>query len=161
MSITTTFDFKAFIPNPPPPKALTMKCGYLTPAYDFDSILRFAEIALKNRRFDTFVGRGLSGSIVVPRLADAFGINWMLVRKEGEGSHSGLPAEGVLGKRWIFVDDFIESGATYAKVVETITQIAKDRNWRTVHAGIVQYSVDTYSTAAEMKKLLKVHGVTL
>ena len=70
--------------------------------------------------FDTIVGTGLSGSLVVPHLGRAFGLHWAIVRKN-DGSHSSSQIEGNIGQRWIFVDDFIYSGKTLNRVQSVVT----------------------------------------
>lgn len=69
---------------------------------------------------DTLVGTGLSGALVVPWLARSVGKSWLLVRKEGDYSHSAHQVEGSIGKRWLFVDDFIDSGETFGRCIDAI-----------------------------------------
>lgn len=71
--------------------------------------------------FDTIVGTGFSGGLVIPALALELGVKFVLVRKESDDSHHG-PGRlvGDLGERWIFVDDFTSSGATRRRVVEKV-----------------------------------------
>ena len=94
------------------PEFKTFHSGYMSGAWDFETILAAAQKALKGKRYDTLVGIGLSGAIVVPRLAASLGKHALFIRKPNDGSHSWLPAEGTLGHQWIFVDDFIDTGAT-------------------------------------------------
>lgn len=77
--------------------------------------------------FDTLVGTGLSGALVVPGVARILEKYWVIVRKEGDGSHSSYPYEGILGERWLFVDDRIETGATLKHVREVITNATDQR----------------------------------
>jgi adenine/guanine phosphoribosyltransferase-like PRPP-binding protein len=65
---------------------------------------------------DTLVGTGLSGALVVPDVARILKLNWVVVRKPGESSHSSYPFEGILGQRWLFVDDRVETGETLRRV---------------------------------------------
>lgn len=69
--------------------------------------------------FDTMVGRGFSGALVVPLLARAMSKHFAIVRK-GEKCHSVNLLEGRLGSRWIFVDDLICSGDTFARTAEAV-----------------------------------------
>jgi len=73
--------------------------------------------------FDTLVCRGLSGSLVVPQVARALNLNFLIVRKEE--LHHGINefAEGQLGKHWLFVDDFISSGATLEATGEAVSKV--------------------------------------
>lgn len=67
--------------------------------------------------FDSFVVQGASGCLIVDRISRAMGKPYAYVRKEGDGSHSGWMVEGVVGQKWIFLDDFVSSGTTFARVV--------------------------------------------
>lgn len=83
--------------------------------------------------FDTIIGTGMSGCLVVPRLAADLGLHWAVVRKPDVKSHSSKAVEGRVGKRWVFVDDFVSSGATYQRVRETVAKhqfIAKGHSFR-------------------------------
>src|SRR5215472_3764911 len=56
--------------------------------------------------YDTMVGTGMSGALVVPVIARALRKNWLIVRKPGDHHHHGNAlAQGHLGDRWIAVDD--------------------------------------------------------
>lgn len=64
------------------------------------------------------MGTGLSGALIVPRLADMLERKWCIVRKPTDtdnptdGTHSSLHVEGWLSDVVIFVDDCISSGKT-------------------------------------------------
>lgn len=62
---------------------------------------------------DTFVGRGISGTIAAFELARHFNKTWVAVRKPEEKRNSINKWEGILGAKYIFVDDFIASGKTF------------------------------------------------
>ncbi len=72
-------------------------------------------------RFDTFVCTGLSGTILTPLLSIMMDIPFAVIRKENENNHSGYPIEGMMGKRCLFVDDFIASGSTYRRVCAAVS----------------------------------------
>lgn len=98
--------------------------GYMQNAFKtMEQLRREAEPVLSGEKFDTMVGTGLSGALVVPRLAEAFGVHWLIVRKPGDGSHSNHQAEGTLGRRWIFVDDFVSTGNTWKRVMASMAGI--------------------------------------
>jgi len=78
---------------------------------------------LKGVEFDTMVGRGLSGALVVPLLARAMSKHFAIVRKPNDGSHSGSSVEGRLGERWVFVDDLICSGTTFKQTLDQIKRV--------------------------------------
>lgn len=87
-----------------------------------DKMVNRFEAALReaNVQFDTIVSTGLSGALVVPTLARAFDKYFAIVRKPTDSSHSDAPFEGTIGDKWVFVDDFISTGATLYRVVNTI-----------------------------------------
>lgn len=76
--------------------------------------------------YDTMVGRGLSGALVVPILARALHKKWAIVRKPGDSTHSRARFEGEIGKRWLFVDDFTASGGTYRATFEAVHDAAEE-----------------------------------
>ena len=43
-----------------------------------------------------------------------------LVRKPGDSSHSDARIEGVVGNKYIILDDFVSSGATVREIVVTV-----------------------------------------
>jgi adenine/guanine phosphoribosyltransferase-like PRPP-binding protein len=81
---------------------------------------------LKSYEFDSIVGRGLSGALVIPTLAARLGCTFAIVRKPDDRRHSRSEIEGEIGDSWIFVDDLIASGATYRH-----TRDAVQRAWQT------------------------------
>jgi hypothetical protein len=87
---------------------------------NLNQLICTAEHVLKNVDFDTMVGTGLSGALVVPSLARAMGKKWAIVRKPHENSHSNYLFEGEIGSRWLFVDDFIGTGKTRFNVIESV-----------------------------------------
>ena len=90
--------------------------SYLRAIFRTKDLISRAEIGLAPIRndFDAFVGTGISGAAVVPLLAHKFGKEFAIVRKYRDGSHSPYTIEcGFQGDvRWLFVDDFIQSGET-------------------------------------------------
>jgi hypoxanthine phosphoribosyltransferase len=104
-----------------------------------DLAARFNEVVGSDVPYDTLVGTGLSGSLVVPRLADVLGCHWLVLRKETDVSHTLKQGEGTLGAGWLFVDDLIDSGRTYNRCRDVVAEIAKDYEWTTVHLGSFLY----------------------
>lgn len=86
-----------------------------------DKLVAAAETALKGIDFDTMVGQGLSGALVIPILAQALNKHFAIIRKENDSEHTRAVFEGEIGDKWIFVDDFIESGATLRRVKEGVS----------------------------------------
>lgn len=94
---------------------------------NLDDILNKAADKLADVDFDTMVGTGMSGSIVIPLLAKALGKNFLIIRKDGAGAHTDSHV-GRLGGRWIFVDDFVSSGSTRDRVVAKVNDIVSTEN---------------------------------
>lgn len=115
-------------------------CGYIPHAHGaFEYLIDQARYHLSRRKFDTMVGTGMSGALVIPRLADALDVDFVLVRKPSENSHSSQLAEGWLGKRWIFVDDFVSSGVTYRRIARVMRELAVNEQTALEFGGIYQY----------------------
>lgn len=116
-------------------------CGYFEVALNnLGDVIKRAAKTLADVEFDTLVGTGMSGALVVPALALAMGKSFVLVRKENDGSHHHGKLIGNLGKRWVFVDDFVSSGMTRERVFDTITEQAKRHNHPTEYVGDYCYA---------------------
>lgn len=105
-----------------------LSTGYMDTALDPEglaAVIDRAKKALADVDFDTMVGTGFSGGVVIPALAMAMGKSFVLVRKEEDTSHHG-PGRllGHLGRRWIFVDDFISTGKTRQRVLDKVAEAA-------------------------------------
>lgn len=114
------------------PEPLRTEAMYLSAAFvdDFGPYAEHATKQLKDVDYDTMIGTGLSGALVVPRLARALGKYWAIVRKE-DGSHSTNKVEGKIGQSWIFVDDVVDSGDTQARVIHAVRHHIEVQNYRT------------------------------
>lgn len=123
--------------------------GYFSRAWgNLDTIAAEMAEALASVEYDTMIGTGLSGTLVVPSLARALDKHWAIVRKE-PSPHTSLLVEGDIGERWVFVDDFVCSGSTKRRVRAAIEGIRvwRDRSFEqeplaTVYVGTYQYEVD-------------------
>ncbi len=112
--------------------------------FDLSEVIETAQKRLADVDFDTLVGTGFSGGIVIPTLALAMGKNFVLIRKETDDSHHGKgQLLGRLGERWIFVDDFVSSGCTRKRVIEKIESAAHEAGQPTEFVG--QYMYVNYS----------------
>lgn len=91
--------------------------------------------------FDTLVGTGMSGALVLPILAEALDTYFLLVRKSHklEVRHNYGMTEGRLGRRWLFVDDFMSTGRTAARVANAVNDLATEAGWRTTCVGAYFY----------------------
>lgn len=117
------------------------KTWYMDDAlFNLAEVIEVAQKRLARVNFDTMVGTGFSGGIVIPSLALAMGKKFVLIRKETDDSHHGKGRLlGQLGERWIFVDDFISSGRTRKRVIEKVEQAAKDSSADTTLIGQYMY----------------------
>lgn len=106
--------------------------------FDLPEVIEDAKYGLAGIEFDTLVGTGFSGGIVIPSLALALDKKFVLIRKETDDSHHGKgKLVGQLGARWIFVDDFISSGKTRKRVISKVEEAA-------VEAGVTAEMVGQY-----------------
>lgn len=97
--------------------------------FNLPEVIETAQERLADVDFDTLVGTGFSGGVVIPALALAMGKKFVLIRKETDDSHHGEGRLlGTLGARWIFVDDFVSSGATRSRVINKINEEAPNRS---------------------------------
>lgn len=115
-----------------------LRSFYMKDAWDPTKLARYARTQLADVDYDTLVGTGLSGAIVVPELARRLKKHALIVRKPDDGSHSSSPVEGVLGERWVFVDDFVASGATRQRVTDAVDEAAGDTPTR--YVGQLMYA---------------------
>lgn len=106
---------------------LSFRSGYMEEAYNLPALIDTAGVLLEGVEFDTLVGTGLSGALVLPALAAAMGKHFLVIRKDTEATHAHWKAEGQLGKRWLFVDDVIDSGATLRRVHYAVYDALQDR----------------------------------
>lgn len=84
-----------------------------------------AEMLLADVEFDTIVCTGVSGIVFATPLAMSLEKRLLIVRKDNESSHGEYRAEGSLGRRWLFVDDFVSSGDTFRRVVSSVESICE------------------------------------
>lgn len=117
------------------------KTGYLDDALDnLAGVVERGRQVLADIEFDTLVGTGLSGAVVVPSLALALGKPFVIVRKPNDGSHHNGTMIGNLGAKWVFVDDFVSSGATRRRVKDAIAVEAAKRDHITEYIGDYCYA---------------------
>jgi orotate phosphoribosyltransferase len=64
---------------------------------------------------------GVSGLLIAPAIADALGLDLIVVRKnDDEGTHSSCRVEGVACDNYLIVDDFVSTGATVKHIMGEI-----------------------------------------
>lgn len=112
-------------------KVLTSITGYMEAAFKSpEEIFADAYDCLADQDFDTIVGTGVSGDLIVPVLAREIGCLFAIVRKRPADSHTHSELEGNIGERWVFVDDLIDSGATLDKVKKSVKHVCRaTENW--------------------------------
>jgi orotate phosphoribosyltransferase len=109
-----------------------------------DTVLALARDKLQGVDYDTLIGTGLSGALVLPMLARGLGKEFAVVRK-ADNSHSGIKVEGSLGERWVFVDDLIASGATLAYARDQVCTHARKAGHTTAYVGAFLYHSGRYA----------------
>lgn len=94
-------------------------------------------VTLKGRslQYDGIVVSGVSGLVVGPQLAGLLGKHLAYVRKYNELTKNDSAVQGFVGDRWVFVDDFVSSGRTFANVCADVRKL----NRKTTCVGILQY----------------------
>jgi adenine/guanine phosphoribosyltransferase-like PRPP-binding protein len=128
---------------------------YLACLFDrnrFQTIVKIAKVELNPKKFgefDAFVVTGNSGTIFGGVLAMAMKKNLILVRKPSDDGHSCYKVEGDMGsKSYVFLDDFIGSGATFKRTTEKM--IEEFPNCQMV--GTYEY---TYTRATRHKSFME------
>lgn len=112
----------------------TFRTGYMDKAlFQLDAVIENAVILFRRGaeaglNYDTLVGTGMSGALVVPSLARALEVDFLIVRKQEDDSHHSGRLMGTLGERWVFVDDFTSTGGTRNWVIEIIKRETINRN---------------------------------
>lgn len=111
--------------------------------------------------FDTLVATGMSGTLPLVYLAKELNVDWLAIRKEDEKTHTGTLAEGTLGKKWLFFDDFIDSGKTVAWIRDVIEHGKKESRFESEWVGVFSYHDKDAFMAPDASKIvrsLRIHG---
>lgn len=110
----------------------TFRTYYMdTALFNLAEVIDTAKERLADVEFDTLVGTGFSGGVVIPALALAMSKKFVLIRKDTDDSHHGQgKLLGSIGARWVFVDDFVSSGSTRKRVIEKINEATQASPYR-------------------------------
>jgi orotate phosphoribosyltransferase-like protein len=105
--------------------------------------------------FDTMVGIGFSGCLVVPILARAMDKQFMLVRKPGDrhhhpGAYGFDKAEGTFGRNWLFVDDGISTGASLDYVKHVVAELSRTYRVPERYQGAYCYGHEAHGYPAKL-----------
>lgn len=110
-----------------------IKCvGHLMPMLTPDTAKHTVKQVIKMLRvrkikFDAIACRGLSSMLIAPIVAMRMNKSLLCVRKRTSDCHSSRMVEGDCGaRRYIILDDFIDSGATITAIVKEIFEVNKD-----------------------------------
>ena len=83
-------------------------------------------IKARGLQFDAIACRGVSSLLISPIVAMRLNKSLIVVRK-GEKTHSAYKVEGDHGaKRYLIIDDFIDSGDTIREIAKDIFDVNKD-----------------------------------
>ena len=119
---------------------MEFKTWYMDEAvFALPKVIEAATAELEDIEFDTLVGTGFSGGIVIPALALTLGKRFVLIRKDTDDSHHRGRIVGELGKQWIFVDDFISSGKTRRRVMDKVAEAVVESGQQTTMVGQYMY----------------------
>ena len=77
---------------------------------------------LREYDFDSIVCCGTSGLIIAPQVCEILNKEIVIVRKDHEKRYSPFVIEGILGSRFVFLDDLVCSGATLRYVIKNIKE---------------------------------------
>lgn len=103
---------------------------------------------------DTLIGRGISGALSAQLIATATGLNYAVVRKEGESAHSYRRVEGRVGRRWLFVDDLIDTGETLKATVTAVNTLSNTEGWKTSLQGAFLYNAGSLRIGQDVYSIL-------
>lgn len=120
-----------------------MKChsSYLHSALDRDKIDLTVNTLIHlidecEFHFDAIAFTGMSGALIAPLVAQRLQKELLLVRKAGDGSHSGYIVEGGLDcTKFIIIDDLIMSGNTIRNLLEKVKTVCPNATC----SGIILY----------------------
>lgn len=121
--------------------------SYFNDGFNPDRVISIVDryAAKFNIDFDSFVCLGLSSSVIVPVLAYHYKLPFLALRKPGVKCHDygiGMVGRGTIGKRWLFVDDFVSSGRTVRNAIEYVDKGLSmlDKSGQSQYVGTITYN---------------------
>lgn len=117
---------------------LTISHSYFGNLFD-ERFVKEAKQKLKNVDFDTLVGVGFSGILATSQLSYVLKKKALYLRKGTEKTHSSSLAEGEIGRKWIFVDDFIATGETFYFVYDRVQTLLVSHRYESNFVGMYLY----------------------
>lgn len=118
--------------------------------YDYDHTLddladkvaqTVADLRPLGRKYDAIVVRGMSGVLVGVPAALRLRKHLMVVRKPGESTHDNRRIINYSpGKRWIFLDDFTNTGETLKRCQEAMSDEGTWGGGAGVYVGAYLYA---------------------
>lgn len=121
---------------------------------DLDETVERCVKALEAHRdkFDFIAAMGMSGALVAAPVSLALDMPLVIVRKTSDASHWG--ARRIVGKaartgqRYVWIDDFVSSGATEGEVRDQLRKTGARYAGRCLYASDPAYMLDWASEAA-------------
>ena len=106
-------------------------------------------------KFDSIAASGTSGLVVAAPVSVLTGIPLVIVRRKNDGSHSGRTLENPadMGKRVLFLDDFVSMGRTRAWVTHNVRAHKADVVGQYMYYSSDRGELRWFNTAAEQAKL--------
>jgi len=113
------------MPRRPVHNIVSPYLAYLLTPLKLRHLINNAIRILPKKNFDSIAFRGMSGAIIAPIIATKLKKNLIMVRKREATSHSVSRVEGFSkSKRYVIVDDFVESGETAANIYYEVKDFA-------------------------------------
>lgn len=137
-----------------PPSHINVTSCYIHSLFDADRLTK--HVGQIDVECDTLVGTGFSGTLPLHTIARKCNIpNILAIRRPGETTHGAGSAEGRLGRKWLFVDDFFETGSTFMRVYLAVQEIASNHGFTTELVGAFTYdNYEKFSRPGELSRLV-------
>jgi len=108
--------------------------------------------ALEGLDFDTIAVSGVSGLLLGPILAYKMSKKLIVVRKNGDSSHSNYLIEGTCGRKYVIIDDFMSTGATVSYIRQQIDKKIDVSGWKPECVGFYNYDDSEFSERHQQQR---------